>query len=75
MSIIDLQQKLNKSHQGGPTFHDSIIPCGSLTCRAVGHAMTIFNRQKTRTIQIADAGEAVKSSDSAKNGIYSIYFS
>jgi len=24
--MIDLQQRLNKSRQGGPTFHYSIIP-------------------------------------------------
>jgi hypothetical protein len=28
MNTIDLQQRLNKSRQGGPIFHYSIIPGG-----------------------------------------------
>jgi len=28
MNTFDLQQKLNQSRQGGPTFQDSIIPYG-----------------------------------------------
>jgi hypothetical protein len=30
MNVTDLQQRLNKSHQGGPTFHYSIPPKADL---------------------------------------------